>query len=39
VVDPADAGDTMRRYFENASDGDLADDIRRGARQPQQVDR
>jgi hypothetical protein len=39
VVDPEDAGETMRRYFENASDGDLADDIRRAARQPQQVDR
>ena len=39
VVDPEDAGETMRRYFGNASDGDLADDIRRGARQPQQVDR
>jgi hypothetical protein len=39
VVDPEDAGETIRRYFENASDGDLADDIRRAARQPQQVDR
>ena len=39
VVDPEDAGETMRRYFGNASDGDLADDIRRAARQPQQVDR
>jgi hypothetical protein len=39
VVDPADAGQTMRRYFENASDGDLAGDIRRAAQQPQRVDR
>jgi hypothetical protein len=39
VVDPEDAGETMRRYFGNASDGDLADAIRRAARQPQQVDR
>jgi hypothetical protein len=39
VVDPADAGERIRRYFENASDGDLADDIRRAAPQPQQVGR
>jgi hypothetical protein len=39
VLDPADAGETMRRYFENVSDGDLADDIRRAAPQPEQVGR
>jgi hypothetical protein len=39
VVDPADAGERIRRYFENASDGDLADDIRRAAPQLQQVGR
>jgi hypothetical protein len=39
VVDPEDAGETMRRYFGNASDGELADAIRRAARQSQQVDR
>jgi hypothetical protein len=39
VVDPADAGERMRPYFETASDGDLADDIRRAvAQQPQRVD-
>jgi hypothetical protein len=39
VVDPADAGERMRRYFETASDGDLAGDIRRAvAQQPQQGD-
>jgi hypothetical protein len=38
VVDPEDAGERMRRYFENASDRDLADDIRRAAPQPEQVD-
>ena len=38
AVDPADAGERMRRYFENASDRDLADDIRRAAPQPEQVD-
>jgi hypothetical protein len=36
VVDPADAGERIRRYFENASDGDLAGDIRRAAQQSQQ---
>jgi hypothetical protein len=39
VVDPADAGERMRRYFENASDRDLVDDLRRAAQQSQQVDR
>jgi hypothetical protein len=39
VVDPEHAGERMRRYFENASDRDLAGDIRRAAPQPEQVDR
>jgi hypothetical protein len=34
MVDPADAGERIRRYFENASERDLADDIRRVAPQP-----
>jgi hypothetical protein len=34
VVDPADAGERIRRYFENASERDLADDVRRVAPQP-----
>ena len=38
VVDPEDAGERMRRYFENASDRDRADDIRRAAPQPEQFD-
>jgi hypothetical protein len=38
VVDPADAGERMLRYFENASDRDLAADIFRAAQQPEQVD-
>jgi hypothetical protein len=38
VVDPEDAGQRMRRYFENASDSDLAAAIRRAAQQHQQVD-
>jgi hypothetical protein len=38
VVDPADAGERMRRYFDNAADRDLAGDIRRAAPQPEQVD-
>jgi hypothetical protein len=38
-VDPEDAGERLRRYFENASDTDLADDIRRAAGQPEQLDR
>jgi hypothetical protein len=29
VVDPVDAGERMRRYFQDASDRDLADDLRR----------
>jgi hypothetical protein len=36
VVDPEDAGETMRLYLENASDSDLADDIRRATPQPEQ---
>jgi hypothetical protein len=39
VVDPADAAERIRRYFDNASDRDLADDIRRAAPQPRQVGR
>jgi hypothetical protein len=39
VVDPADAGDRMRGYLENASDRDLAGHIRRAAAVPEQVDR
>jgi hypothetical protein len=38
VVDPEDAGERMRRHFENVSDRDLAGDIRRAAPQPEQVD-
>jgi hypothetical protein len=34
VVDPADAGERMRRYFETASDRDLAADIRRAGITP-----
>jgi hypothetical protein len=39
VVDAAAARERMRRYFANASDRDLAGDIRRAAQQPEQVDR
>jgi hypothetical protein len=39
VADPEDAGERMRRYFENASDGDLAGEIRRAAPHAAQVDR
>jgi hypothetical protein len=39
VVDPEDAGETMRRYFENASDREFAGDVRRAAPQPEQVDK
>jgi hypothetical protein len=39
VVDPADAGQAMRRYFESVSEGDLIDEIRRAAPQPEQVGR